>query len=138
MTSEDIIIKQVTNAIKKAIAKSTFLVQETAKELCAIDTGNLRSSIQADLENGIIYTNVDYAPNIEYGTVAHTITAKNGLSLAFKWKNAPSGVKTNKDGMVFLKKIKHPGTKAQPFMRPALWNNKKRILEIFKEEIQKI
>jgi HK97 gp10 family phage protein len=43
---------------------------------------------------------------VEFGTAAHTITAKNRKGLSF--------------GGLFFQSVQHPGAKPRPFMRPAL------------------
>ncbi len=65
-------------------------------------------------------TNVEYAPHTEYGTRSHMI-------------NSP--VKIRGVGWRYIKR--HPGTKAQPFLRPALDGKKAAILRDFKSWIRK-
>ena len=57
--------------IRAGISYGTALCEKYAKQFCPVDTGNLRASISTKMENnkGIVYTNVDYAPYVEYGTV---------------------------------------------------------------------
>lgn len=56
--------------IQAGIAYATALCEKLAKENCPVDTGNLRASISTRMTGtqGIVYTNVDYAPYVEYGT----------------------------------------------------------------------
>lgn len=70
----------------------------------------MEATIQATAAHGIF---------IEEGTKAHIIKPKNKKALAFS-----SGNK-----MVFAKKVKHPGTKAKPFMAPAFNKNAPEFLE---------
>ena len=44
-----------------------LLIESTAKELCPVDTGRLRASINYDRPSGSVGTNVVYAPAIEFG-----------------------------------------------------------------------
>ena len=80
-----------------------------------VDTGKLRNSLQirVDTDKVTIGPNEDIAPYggyVEFGTKPHTIRPKTpGGVLVFKMNG-----KT-----VYTKKVRHPGTKAQPFVRPA-------------------
>lgn len=74
-----------------------------------VDTGSLKNSIRFEVkDNGDIefYMN-DYAQHVEYGTIPHKIRVKN--------KKVLSDGKT-----IFGKEVNHPGTQAQPFIRPSL------------------
>jgi hypothetical protein len=78
-------------------------------------SGYLRSSIgHVEGQDSIgIYFDVqataDYALMVEVGTVAHVIESHGDYPL----RNARTGA-------VFGKRVNHPGTAAQPFLRPAL------------------
>lgn len=76
-----------------------------------VRTGKLRQSIQIRILNQkvIIGPDTDYANFVEFGTAPHEIKPKNKKALAFR-----VGGKT-----VIVKSVHHPGTKAQPFVRPA-------------------
>lgn len=56
--------------VRAGISYGTALCEKLAKEFCPVDTGNLRASISTRLTDtqGIVYTNVEYAPCVEYGT----------------------------------------------------------------------
>lgn len=60
--------------IAKDLARRAIQVDRTAKRLCPVDTGRLRSSINWKLGRdhvgllAIIGTNVAYAPYVEFGT----------------------------------------------------------------------
>lgn len=58
--------------VKKVVKTYTLLVGTTAKQLVAVDTGRLRSSIHEEFSNdelsGQVSTNVVYAPHQEFGT----------------------------------------------------------------------
>ena len=76
-----------------------------------VRTGTLRQSIEVKVSHDkvVIGPNTDYAAYVEFGTKPHTIYPKNKKALVFV-------VNGNK---VFAKKVNHPGTKAQPYVRPA-------------------
>jgi HK97 gp10 family phage protein len=110
------VIASVEKAKKVALTAACKIVQSDAKPLAAIDTGALRGSItyKVSANDGKVGTNVEYAPHIEFGTKAHTISVKSAKVLS--------------DGKsIFGKTVKHPGTSAQPFLRPALDRNRQKI-----------
>lgn len=63
--------------VGRELMKRTLQAEGTAKRLCPVDTGRLRSSINHELERdaeglvGKVGTNVEYGPHVEFGTV-HT------------------------------------------------------------------
>ena len=56
--------------VSKALEKACFIVENTAKALVPVDTGNLRNSITHEVygNEGVVGTNVEYAPYVEFGT----------------------------------------------------------------------
>tara|TARA_R100000152_G_C6763573_1_gene188022 strand:+ start:998 stop:1462 length:465 start_codon:yes stop_codon:yes gene_type:complete len=92
------------------------LAQQRLTQNESVLTGLLRSSITVDRgpaptietpPKKIIGTNVEYAPNVEYGTSPHMI-------------NSPVLIKTKDDAKGKWRYIKeHPGSRAKPYMRPA-------------------
>lgn len=79
-----------------------------AKQICPVDTGNLRGSIHHEVNEDGMYvrigTPVEYAAYVEFGTGEK---AENG---------------NGKPGF--------PGQKAQPFLRPILMDHKKEIQQL--------
>ena len=105
-------------AVRSAVAQATALVEGTAKNNCPVDTGALRRSIHMRVEErerkviGIVYTSIEHAPYVEFGTGkrgngSYPYQERAGISLAYdpNW----------------------PGQVAQPFMIPALLSNRNRI-----------
>lgn len=120
-----LVIKDFDSANHKALVISAEIVRGQAVALAPVAKkfgGNLKGSITAQVtkDNAAVGTNVEYAPYVEFPTRPHTITATGkGLS----------------DGVNFFgKTVNHPGTKAQPFLFPALTGNIKRIIEVFRQE----
>ncbi len=84
------------------------------------DTGATRQSIQGGIFSqpassekswiGFIRAESEAAAFLEYGTRPHEIRPKNARSLAFQ---GPAG-------LVFAKKVNHPGTRALAFIRNAM------------------
>lgn len=54
----------------KFLEKACLLVENSAKEKAPVNTGNLRNSMTHDVSGntGVIGTNVEYAPYVEFGT----------------------------------------------------------------------
>ncbi len=113
-------------AIKqKLVDKLTLageIVVSAAIQKCPVDTGNLRGSITSEVnERDLsvrIGTPVEYAPYIEFGTGEY---AENGEGRKGGWFFEYDGNKGEK-GKRFTR-----GNKPQPFLRPALIENKEKI-----------
>lgn len=63
-------------AVGKELARRVIKVETAAKRLCPVDTGRLRSSITHEIGEdrqglvGVVGTDVEYAPHVEFGTYA--------------------------------------------------------------------
>lgn len=105
---------QAYKDIKEVVRKSTLKVSRNAKENITrngnVDTGHLRNSIHTKVTGleGVVSTNVKYAKIIEEGSRPHVIRAKNKKYLYWNGASHP------------VKQVNHPGTKAYPFLKPAL------------------
>ena len=114
--------------LEKGIEKACALVERSAKEKAPKDTGELRRSITSKVEKdadgvkGIIYTPLEYAPYVEYGT---GLFAENGGRMDVPWNYQDD------KGEWHSTSGQHP----QPFMRPALDENREEILRIIAEGI---
>lgn len=108
------------------LTKACLLVENDAKKNCPVDTGQLRQSITHEVEGntGVIGTNVEYAPYVEYGT---GIYAKDGNGRQTPWSYKDS--KGNWHRTV--------GQHPQPFLEPALLENEEEILNLIEEEIKR-
>ena len=136
---------KIKKALGEALEQSAMLVLAKAKEKAPFGkTGLLGNAIfmNVDKENlkASVYTNVSYAPCVEYMTKPHIIRPKNKKALAWG-KNI--GRLPNGDNMkeVVLRKgqeVHHPGTQAQPYMRPALDTSTEEINAIFAKHINNI
>lgn len=126
--------------LRSAINDATKLVHGQAKTLAPADTGQLRGSISMQVKDtgkeiqGRVYTNVEYAPYVEFGT---GVTGNGtypyqieGLSLEYRnkgWAYYDEG----KDEWIYTK-----GQVAQPYMYPALKENEKTIKRILKDGVK--
>ena len=111
-------------ALKKRLETAALLVERSAKEKAPKDTGALRRSIRSKVEGleGIIYTPLEYAPYIEYGT--GLFAEGNGR------KDVPWNYQDDKGNWHSTS-----GLKPQPFMRPSLDENREKIVDILKEGV---
>lgn len=110
---------------QRAIQKACALVERSAKEKAPKGSGELRRSITSKVEvgtdniEGVVFTPLEYAPYVEFGT---GLFAENGGR-----KDVPWHYKDD-EGNWHTTSGQHP----QPFMRPALNENREEILRILK------
>lgn len=139
-------IENIKPQMEKAVRQQTLFVQGNAKELCPAKTGILRMSIRTGMAikdqgstiEGIVYTNLDYAPYVEFGTGPVGAQNHEGISPDIDPVYSQTGW-TYYDS-VNERFVRTKGQPAQPFMYPALKNNEKKIkrnLKVaFKEAIE--
>ena len=111
-------------ALRKNLETAALLVERSAKQKAPKDTGALRRSITSKGEGleGIIYTPLEYAPYIEYGT--GLFAEGNGR------KDVPWNYQDDKGNWHSTS-----GLKPHPFMRPSLDENREKIVDILKEGV---
>ena len=112
--------------IEEALGTCCAIVEKSAKQKAPKDTGALRRSISSKVEDnqGIVFTPLEYAPYVEYGT---GLFAESGGRKDVPWNYQDDEGKWHSTS----------GQKPQPFMRPALEENKQLIKQILKEELTK-
>lgn len=119
-------ITRIANALRATASQSDLTVRQvligSANQILTemqirvpVDTGNLRDSLKIWVQPDRVIIGPDatlapYAKYVESGTRPHEIKPKtpNGV-LAFHVNGQ----------LVITKRVKHPGTKAQPFVLPA-------------------
>lgn len=111
-----------TSNIEEALGKACAIVERSAKEKAPKGTGELRRSITSKVENfeGIVYTPLEYAPYVEFGT---GLFAESGGRTDVPW------VYKDDEGNWHSTS----GQKPQPYMRPALNENREEIIRLIKE-----
>ena len=111
--------------LKKSLETAALLVERSAREKAPKDTGALRRSIRSKVEGleGIVYTPLEYAPYIEYGT---GLFAEKGNGR----KDVPWNYQDDKGNWHSTS-----GLKPHPIMRPSLDENREKILKILKEGV---
>lgn len=86
-----------------------------AQHLVPKRTGRLRDSLRAEVHEKVLRVgslDVNYATDVEMGTSPHVI--KPRFKQALYWPGADHPVK----------RVNHPGTRAQPYLRPALYQRR--------------
>lgn len=115
--------KQLNSTMEQVCA----LVERDAKQKAPKDTGALARSIQSKVENndgsiqGVVFTPLEYAPYVEFGT---GLFAESGGRTDVPW-----AYKDEKTGELIFTS----GQKPQPYMRPAIDNNREKIVRMIKE-----
>jgi HK97 gp10 family phage protein len=114
--------------IEAAVGKACAVVERAAKEKAPKDTGELRRSITSEVVTnfneveGVVFTPLEYAPYVEYGT---GLFAESGGRTDVPW------VYQDDKGDWHSTSGQHP----QPFMRPALNENREEVMRIIKEAL---
>lgn len=113
--------------IQQQLGLACALVERSAKMKAPKDTGALRRSITSKVDGltGIVFTPLQYSPYVEYGT---GLFAENGAGR----KDVPWNYQDDKGEWHSTR-----GQKPQPFMRPALNENRTEIIRIIKEGLDK-
>ena len=115
---------------KEAVGQACALIERSAKQNAPKGTGALRGSITSEVRDGasgiegVVFTPLFYAPYVEYGT---GLFAENGGR-----KDVPWCYQDDK-GEWHTTSGQHP----QPFMRPALDENRDAVIRILKEALKK-
>ncbi len=113
--------KNLPQLLEPALEKACLVVENSAKQKCPVNDGQLRQSIShiVDGTKGEVGTSVEYAPYVEVGTGIYS-TEENGRQTPWTYLNAKGEWITTE------------GMEAQPFLKPALEENRGRVLECFK------
>ena len=113
--------KELPNILEKALEQACLIVENSAKQNCPVNDGQLRQSIshKTNKTTGEIGTSVEYAPYVEVGTGIYS-TEGGGRQTPWVYRDAKGEWHTTK------------GMKAQPFLKPALDMNRSKILDCFK------
>ena len=112
--------------LDEVLNKACILVENDAKKKCPVDKGQLRNSITHEVEGieAVVGTNTEYAPYVEIGT---GIFSSEGTGRQDKWSSQDAEGHWHST----------VGQKPQPFLNPALDENRKEIIQLFREELKK-
>ena len=123
--------ENIRSDVQKVLKKSGFNIEAKAKlnitNNGSVKTGHLRRGITTDVGNmevTVHTSNIKYARGVEEGTRPHTIRAKNKKALY--WKGAKHPVKS----------VRHPGSRAKPFLIPAFEKEKEVIIKDLEKVIK--
>lgn len=145
--------------VKKGMGLAVKKVQGDAKDLAPVDQGQLKNSIYTKVEEkdkevtGIVYTNVEHAPYVEFGTgpkgmaapkdlpqeIANQLVYKNGMWWIHESQIDPNVAEKYKFIRFETEQGVFYGThgqEPQPFMYPALKQNQDTILKYIADEIK--
>ena len=117
-------IKNYEDGLKKAC----MLVERSAKQKAPKGTGELRRSITSKIESqgdelrGVVYTPLEYAPYVEYGT---GLFAEDGGRTDVPWNYQDDEGNWHSTS----------GMPPRPFLRPALDENRAEILRLLREGV---
>lgn len=103
------------NAVTRYLEKLGREIQNDAERLAPVKTGRLRASLYHEVNRGELRVGVRDVPywmTVEYGSGPHIITPKTKKALYWPGADHP------------VAKVNHPGTPAQPFLRPALYRRR--------------
>lgn len=112
--------------LDKVLNKACILVENDAKKKCPVGTGELRNSITHEVEGteAIVGTNTEYAPYVEFGTGIFS-SMGNGRQTPWSYQDVEGHWHTT------------IGQQPQPYLNPALDENRSKIVDLFKEELKK-
>lgn len=125
---------EVAKGLDAAVTKAIYRVQGEAMKEAPVNKatagGNLRQSIKATksgLARGVVEVGASYGVFVHEGTAPHIIKVKNKKVLANRRTN-----------QMFGKQVKHPGTKANPFLQRAVDKSRDDVNKDFQEIIHNV
>ena len=119
------ILEEFASAVVRALERCGSQAEGYAKDLCPVDTGNLRNSIAhtVDEEEPAAYigTNTSYAAYVELGTGVHT---DGGRPTPWVYQDDNGNWHWTR------------GNPAQPFLKPAVADHPQTYRNIIKDELE--
>jgi len=137
---------ELDEPVRDAVERTADAVLRDAVRNAPEDSGELRASGNTEdapegrYSKSVVF-DADHAAAVEYGSKPHVIEAAPGSALSFtvserRIGELPGGgaVVSNVDNRITVDKTAHPGTEAQPFLRPALDANESK----FRREMERV
>lgn len=119
------VLDAMHEAVMRALERCGMEAEGYAKDLCPVDTGNLRNSISHKVDDGepavYIGSNTSYAPYVELAT---GIYAEGGRPTPWVYQDENGNWHWTR------------GNKAQPFLKPAVADHAKEYQSIIKTELE--
>ena len=115
--------------MRQTMNDSVALVQNQGMANAPVVTGTLRRSITSNVSGaggsitGIVGTSVPYARFVHEGTGPHVIVPVSRKALFWPGARHP------------VKRVNHPGSKANPFLKRALAQRKGAVLSLWKKRL---
>lgn len=115
-----------TDEIQGALVRACALVERSAKQLAPKGNGELRRSIKSKVDGteGVVFTPLEYAPYVEYGTGLFA-EEQGRKDVPWRYEDEKGEWHTTS------------GMPPQPYMRPALNENRSKIIELLRGAIGK-
>lgn len=118
-------IELIKRKRQRTAEEIAIFVEAEAKKRVSVKTGDTRRRIthvtkhEENVSKIKVGSNLEHVPSLEEGSKPHKIKRNDGIPLRIKI-----------DGhWVTVDEVNHPGTKAQPFLRPAITENIEEIQE---------
>ena len=115
---------------RRGIGTACRVVEKAAVGNCPVDTGNLQQSITAEPPGtmgdpvGIVGTNAEYAPYVEMGTGLFAAHGDGRDDVPWRYQDDKGNWHTTS------------GQEPQPFLQPALRDNKEAVLRLIAEGVR--
>lgn len=123
--NSDKVIEEFEAACQRALERCGMQAEGYAKDLCPVDTGNLRNSISHKVDDAepaaYIGTNSEYGPYVELGTGQYY---PGGRKTPWNYQDAKG------------KWHRTSGQKAQPFLKPAVADHAQTYRNIIVDEMK--
>lgn|SRR3990167_1151960 len=116
----------MTKNLNEAIRQTIFFVESRAVSNAPARTARLRGSAYRDFQplRGEVGFKAFYALYVHEGTKAHLILPSKKKALFWKGAAHP------------MRAVRHPGTKANPFLRKAIEQSEKNIDKFFEQAVE--
>lgn len=125
---------EIQELLRKAMFEIARRLQNELILTCPVDTSRLIGSIKVTpQEDGLLIWMVDYGKLVEFGTPPHVIMPKSKKVLHWhetkgRTQHSHPHSKAMGEDAHFSRKVKHPGTRPNPFVRTALATKLPRII----------
>jgi len=122
-------MEEIQELLEKAIFDIARRLQNELILTCPVDTGRLRNSIKVIPQGkGLLIWMVNYGKFVEFGSPPHIIEPESKKALKFEIGKVRRLEKGGSKEIVFAKKVKHPGTRPNPFIRTAITTKLRNII----------
>ena len=130
---------QPNRALAQLLGNLAMDIKAEAAMKAPVDNGDLRKSgyMEGSKFNLEVGFNAKYARAVEFGTAPHIIRSKKGKILT-NYNSLRQGQKKKGGVKFFGYRVKHPGTKAQPFFFPVVNKEVRLFTKKWQDKLQQI